>query len=59
MKLRTTKTIFPVALMNMKVIENFLRFPESTKTQEYEFLCGRYDQNTELERDKSEQDEMT
>jgi hypothetical protein len=43
----------------MKVIDNFLGFLESIRTQESEFVCGRYDQNTELDRDKSEQDDMT
>jgi hypothetical protein len=43
----------------MKVIDNFLNFPESTRTQESEFICGPCDQNTELDRDKSEQDDMT
>jgi hypothetical protein len=55
----TTKTIFSAKLVNTKVIYNFLRFLESTRTQEDEFVCGRYDQNTELDRDNSEQDEMT
>jgi hypothetical protein len=55
----TTKMIFSMNLLNMKVIDNFLRFPESTRTQEFEFVCGRYDQNTELDKDKSEQDDMT
>jgi hypothetical protein len=32
---------------------------KSTRTQEYEFVYGRYDKNTELDRDKIEQDEMT
>jgi hypothetical protein len=53
----TTKMIFSVKLLNKKVIDNFLRFPE--RTQESEFVCGRYDQNTELDRDKSEQREVT
>jgi hypothetical protein len=52
----TTKMIFSVKLLNKKVIDNFLRFPE--RTQESEFVCGRYDQNTELDRDKSEQPSM-
>jgi hypothetical protein len=55
----TTKTIFSEKLLNTKVIENFRRFPESTRTQESEFVCGRYDQNTELDRDKSGKDKMT
>jgi hypothetical protein len=45
--------------VNTKVVANFLRFSESTRTQESEFVCERYDQNTELDRDKSEQDDMT
>jgi hypothetical protein len=45
--------------MNTKDIENFQRFPESTRAQESEFVCGRYDQITELDRDKSEHDDMT
>jgi hypothetical protein len=53
----TTKTIF-VKHQNTKVIDKFLRFPESIRTQESEFVCGRYDQNAKLDRDKSEQDEM-
>jgi hypothetical protein len=45
--------------MNTKVIDNFVSFPESTRTQESMFICGIYDQNTKLDRDKSEQDDMT
>jgi hypothetical protein len=55
----TTKTIFSAKLMNTKVIENFLAFLENIRTQEYEFVCGRYDQKTKLDRDKSEQYNMT
>jgi hypothetical protein len=55
----TMKTIFSVNPLNTKVIENFRSFPESTRTQESEFICGRYHQNTELDRDKSEQNDMT
>jgi hypothetical protein len=55
----TTKTIFSVKHLNMKVIENFLSFPESIRTQLFEFVCRRYDQNIKLHRDKSKQDEMT
>jgi hypothetical protein len=40
--------------MNTKVVENSVGFPESIRTQISEFVCGRYDQNTELDRDKSE-----
>jgi hypothetical protein len=39
----TTKTIFAANLLNTKVIDNFLCFPESTRTQEFEFAYGRYD----------------
>jgi hypothetical protein len=42
----------------MKVVETFLIFSESTRTAESKLVCGRYDQNTKLDRDKSEQDEM-
>jgi hypothetical protein len=45
--------------LNTKVIENFLSFLERTRTQESEFIWGRYDQNVELDRDKSEQGDMT
>jgi hypothetical protein len=55
----TTKTIFYAKHLNTKVIDNFLRFPESKRTQQSELVCGRYDHNTELDRDISEQDEMT
>ncbi len=54
----TTKTIFSEKLLNTKVIDNFLTFLESTRTEECEFVCGRYDQNTEVDRDKSEQDDI-
>jgi hypothetical protein len=55
----TTKTIFSVKLLNTKGLENFLRFPESKITEESEFVCQRYDQNTELDRDHFEQNDMT
>jgi hypothetical protein len=45
--------------VNTKFVENFISFPEGTGTQESEFECGKYDQNTKLDRDNSEQDEMT
>jgi hypothetical protein len=45
--------------VNTKLIDNFLRFLESTRTQGSEFVCGIYDENTKLDIDKSEQDEMT
>jgi hypothetical protein len=54
----TTKTCFSLKLLNTKVIDNFQSFQESTRIQESEFVCGRYDQNTELARDKSEQDKI-
>jgi hypothetical protein len=54
-----TKIFFSANLLNTKVIDNFLRFPESIRTQESKFVCERYDQNTELDRDKSEQDKMS
>jgi hypothetical protein len=50
---------FFAQLLNTKVVDNFLSFVESTRTKESEFICGRYDQNTKLDRDKSEQDDMT
>jgi hypothetical protein len=34
----TTKTIFYEKLGNMKVVGNFIKFPESTRTQEFEFV---------------------
>jgi hypothetical protein len=55
----TTKMIFSSKLLNTKVIDNFLRISDITRTQESEFVSGRYDQNTKLDRDKYEQDEMT
>jgi hypothetical protein len=55
----TIKTIFSETLVNTKVVDNFVRFSKSKRTQESEFLCGRYDENTELDRDNSKQDEMT
>jgi hypothetical protein len=51
----TTKMIFSAKLLNTKVIDNFPTFPKSTRKQETEFVCLRNDQNTELDRDKSEQ----
>jgi hypothetical protein len=55
----TTKTILSEKLVNMKVVENVIRFPESTRTQISEFVYGIYDQNTELDRDKLLQNEIT
>jgi hypothetical protein len=53
-----TKMIFSETLMHTKVVGNFLIFLESIITQISEFVCGRYDQATNLDRDKSKQDEM-
>jgi hypothetical protein len=55
----TTKITFSVKRLNTKIIENFLSLLERTRKKLSEFVCGTYDQNTELDRDKSEQDEMT
>jgi hypothetical protein len=55
----TTKITFSVKRLNTKIIENFLSLLERTRKKLSEFICGTYDQNTELDRDKSEQDEMT
>jgi hypothetical protein len=41
-------------LLNTKVTDNLLRFLESIRTQESEFVCEIYDQNTKMNRDKSE-----
>jgi hypothetical protein len=35
--------IFSVNLLNTKVIENVLNFPEITRTHESELVYGRYD----------------
>jgi hypothetical protein len=45
----TAKMIFSVKLLNTKGIDNFIRFLESTKTQESKFVCGRYDRNIKLD----------
>jgi hypothetical protein len=50
---------FSVKCRNTKVRENFPRFPESIRTQLSEFVCGRYDHNAKLDKDKSEPDDMT
>jgi hypothetical protein len=55
----TTKTFCSVKLVSTKVVENFVSFPERIRTQIFEFVCGGYDQNTELDRDKFEKDEIT
>ena len=52
-------TIFSENLTVDKVVENFPCFSESTRTLKSEFVCGRYGQNTELDREESEPDEMT
>jgi hypothetical protein len=56
----TTKTIFSAKkLVNTKVLENLVRFPESRRMQIFKYVLDRYDQNTKLERDKLEQDDKT
>jgi hypothetical protein len=37
-------------LVNSKVADNFIRFPESTRRLNSEFICKIYAQNTELDR---------
>jgi hypothetical protein len=59
LQLRSPKLFFYEKRVNTKFVENFISFPEGTGTQESEFECGKYDQNTKLDRDNSEQDEMT
>jgi hypothetical protein len=54
----SNKSSFSVKHANMKVIDNFVRFPESTRIQESEFVCVIHDQNTKLDRGKSEQGDM-
>jgi hypothetical protein len=41
--------IFSGKLVNKKTVDNFLRFLESTRTQNFEFVCEIYAQNTELD----------
>jgi hypothetical protein len=55
----TMQKIFSVNLLNTNVIDNLLIFPKSIRTQESKFICGIYDWNTELDRDKSKQGDMT
>jgi uncharacterized protein YifE (UPF0438 family) len=55
----TQITIFSGKLTIDKVVDNFLSFPESSKTIKSEFLCERYGQNTELDREDSEPVRMT
>jgi hypothetical protein len=45
-------------LVNENVLYNSLSFPESTGTLISEFVCEIYAQNTELDRNKSDKDEM-
>jgi hypothetical protein len=45
--------------VNTKVVDNFVGFPESTRTQIFDFVCEIYGQNIKLDRDKFEQDKMT
>jgi hypothetical protein len=35
----TNKTIFSGKLLNTKVVDQVVSIPESTRTQEYEFVC--------------------
>jgi hypothetical protein len=42
--------MFSRKLVNKKVVDNFLLFLQSTITQNYEFVCKIYAQNTELDR---------
>jgi hypothetical protein len=53
------KIIFSTTLVNTKIVDNFVGFPKSTIKQISEFICGRYDQTIELDRNKSEQVVMT
>jgi hypothetical protein len=41
-----------------KIVDNFLSFLGSTRTLNFEFLCEIYAQNTELDRNWSDKDEM-
>jgi hypothetical protein len=41
---------FSRKLLNTKVVDNFLSFPESTRTLHFEFVCEIYGQNTKLDR---------
>jgi hypothetical protein len=42
--------MFSRTLVNKKVVDNFLSFPESIRTLNFEFVCKMYAQNTELDR---------
>jgi hypothetical protein len=50
---------FSAKLVNTKVVDNFVGFPESTRIQIFDFVCEIYGQNIKLDRDKFEQDKMT
>jgi hypothetical protein len=51
--------IFSEKLVNVKIVDNFISLLESIIIQIFEFICGRYNQTTKLDRDKSEQGNMT
>jgi hypothetical protein len=42
--------MFSGNIVNNKVVDNFLSFPESIRTRNSEFVCEIYTQNTELDR---------
>jgi hypothetical protein len=42
--------MFSRKLVNEKAVDNFLSFPESTRRQNFEFLCEIYALNTELDK---------
>jgi hypothetical protein len=42
--------MFSRILVNTKVADNFIRFPESIRRLNSEFICEIYAQNTELDR---------
>jgi hypothetical protein len=54
LQLLPPKRFFSENFVNKKVVDNFITFPESTRTQASEFVWERYGQNTELDRDNSE-----
>jgi hypothetical protein len=37
-------------IINKNIVDNFLSFPECTRTINYEFVCEIYAQNTKLNR---------
>jgi hypothetical protein len=52
-KFNTNKSLivtFSGKLVSTKVVDNFLSFPESTRTINSEFVCEIYAQNTELDK---------